>query len=676
MSNHVSGVASSVRDRRLPRLAALCASMSIAAVAGAQTVLWSDREVTLGTSTYSTAALGPWTQTMGPDVWQISNVQPTHISASGHAYLYGGDSMVESMCAVQFRLTEPTMFAFSGTLLGYSTLNGLPAGEGDCAVVIAQDGIALYSATGAQAAPFNASVPFSVAGLLLPGDYYIGVVGGAWGSWPATNEGGYADFNVTFDWTPVCGGSLQSCFTAHGAPGCIDQACCSHVCDGDPFCCETAWDAACALQAEAACTPAYVTGPIINPWNGHRHRLLDATYWADSLPGIADTAHGFVTIHSALENRWVRDALLNNIAGWTPAPAFIGLSDVAEEGTFVWSSGEPFTFADWYTGEPNDLDGEDVVEMSPLHGRWNDISSSVTRAAVTDSWRAVCGSPSAGDCYEENSTKGCSDEGCCNAICDADAFCCDSFWDEICASQASSFCRPTVIAGPFRNPSTGHRYYVLSQTSWSLAERTARELGGHLATLNSAAEATWLAWAVSIGLGVNNYAIGFDDQAVAGSFRWADGAPAGYTAWRSGQPSLPNVAGRVSVGSDQLWSEVPIWAIGSAVVEAACLGDTTLDGVVNGADLAGLLGAWGTHDPSFDLTFDGVVDAADLSIMLGAWGTCLGGPACVVHAAPGSQQPGCDSCVCGLDPSCCEVSWDAMCVYLAKYQCPFACQCP
>ncbi|HMN96699.1 MAG TPA: GC-type dockerin domain-anchored protein [Phycisphaerales bacterium] len=50
------------------------------------------------------------------------------------------------------------------------------------------------------------------------------------------------------------------------------------------------------------------------------------------------------------------------------------------------------------------------------------------------------------------------------------------------------------------------------------------------------------------------------------------------------------------------------------------LGDLNGDGVVDGADLGLLVGAWGTSDPGADLDGDGTVDGADLGILLGAWG--------------------------------------------------------
>lgn len=51
-----------------------------------------------------------------------------------------------------------------------------------------------------------------------------------------------------------------------------------------------------------------------------------------------------------------------------------------------------------------------------------------------------------------------------------------------------------------------------------------------------------------------------------------------------------------------------------------CLGDLNGSGAVDAADLAILLGAWGTS--SADLDGDSVTSAPDLGILLGAWGAC------------------------------------------------------
>ncbi|MBL9120061.1 MAG: hypothetical protein JNL80_09130 [Phycisphaerae bacterium] len=62
-----------------------------------------------------------------------------------------------------------------------------------------------------------------------------------------------------------------------------------------------------------------------------------------------------------------------------------------------------------------------------------------------------------------------------------------------------------------------------------------------------------------------------------------------------------------------------------ACVPAPCLGDVTGNGVVDGVDLAAMLGAWGTAGQGqfdCDVNDDKTVDGADLAMLLGDWGTC------------------------------------------------------
>jgi len=56
---------------------------------------------------------------------------------------------------------------------------------------------------------------------------------------------------------------------------------------------------------------------------------------------------------------------------------------------------------------------------------------------------AVAGPPAscgigAGDCFSDNMSPGCDDIVCCTAICTADPFCCDTEWDQICADAAAA----------------------------------------------------------------------------------------------------------------------------------------------------------------------------------------------------------------------------------------------
>ena len=56
--------------------------------------------------------------------------------------------------------------------------------------------------------------------------------------------------------------------------------------------------------------------------------------------------------------------------------------------------------------------------------------------------------------------------------------------------------------------------------------------------------------------------------------------------------------------------------------EDLCPADFNDDGFVNGADLTGLLGAWGTASAIYDLSGDGIVGGADLAQLLAEWGAC------------------------------------------------------
>ncbi|MBM3881633.1 MAG: C-type lectin domain-containing protein [Verrucomicrobia bacterium] len=52
--------------------------------------------------------------------------------------------------------------------------------------------------------------------------------------------------------------------------------------------------------------------------------------------------------------------------------------------------------------------------------------------------------------------------------------------------------RSEVLYGPITNAANGHVYFLLSRTNWHAAEAEAVSLGGHLATIDHAAENAWV----------------------------------------------------------------------------------------------------------------------------------------------------------------------------------------
>jgi hypothetical protein len=87
------------------------------------------------------------------------------------------------------------------------------------------------------------------------------------------------------------------------------------------------------------------------------------------------------------------------------------------------------------------------------------------------------------------------------------------------------------------NPATGHNYYLLAQSTWTVAESQAITLGGHLVTINDAAENNWVSTAFSHFGGVEHGLwIGLTDQDHEGTFTWISGDPSIYRNWEGGQP--------------------------------------------------------------------------------------------------------------------------------------------
>lgn len=97
---------------------------------------------------------------------------------------------------------------------------------------------------------------------------------------------------------------------------------------------------------------------------------------------------------------------------------------------------------------------------------------------------------------------------------------------------------PPAILTTLVNPANGHTYHLLDVSNWTLAEATAISLGGHLATVEDAAENSWIETNFGNWGGVSRTLwIGFNDAALEGTFVWADGSTSTYTNWNSGEPN-------------------------------------------------------------------------------------------------------------------------------------------
>lgn len=79
--------------------------------------------------------------------------------------------------------------------------------------------------------------------------------------------------------------------------------------------------------------------------------------------------------HLAILNDAALDTFAEDFVG--TADTFIGLNDLAAEGTFGWIDGTPLVFTNWHTGEPNNGSGQYEEDCAVIAGarigkQWDD----------------------------------------------------------------------------------------------------------------------------------------------------------------------------------------------------------------------------------------------------------------------------------------------------------------
>jgi hypothetical protein len=235
------------------------------------------------------------------------------------------------------------------------------------------------------------------------------------------------------------GGGCGDCESPNpnGLPGCSDDTCEAIVCAVDAFCCNTAWDSICAGEATDLCDCGGGGGgcgdcEVPNP-NG--------------LPGCSDDTC---------------EAIVCAVDSFCCATAWDTIC--AGEATDLCDcGGGGGDCGDCESPNPNGLPGcsDDTCEA---------IVCAVDPFCCDTAWDTICageasdlcdcggvGGPcdgSANDCCvpSPNGTPGCNQPDCCNAICAADPFCCDTAWDGLCSGAALT--NPAcVCVGPECPPS-------------------------------------------------------------------------------------------------------------------------------------------------------------------------------------------------------------------------------
>lgn len=132
------------------------------------------------------------------------------------------------------------------------------------------------------------------------------------------------------------------------------------------------------MEINSVTTASFSGYILMGSFNGHTYyRSTTRNTWPEAL-AMAKANGGYLTTISSqgeddfIFNNGVKDLSVDPNSGHGQG-YWIGLTDVQQEGTFVWENGEPVTYTDWASGEPNNFPpGEDYGTMQPWDGKWND----------------------------------------------------------------------------------------------------------------------------------------------------------------------------------------------------------------------------------------------------------------------------------------------------------------
>jgi len=127
-----------------------------------------------------------------------------------------------------------------------------------------------------------------------------------------------------------------------------------------------------------------ISGPVMNPSNGHVYYLLSQNTWSGSESDAQALGGHLVTVRSQAEEDWIAGTFSEY--GAVARGLWVGFYDPTQDANggnhaanFVWVSGEPVSYTAWAPGEPNNSGGQYNAYMyppgaGPASGRWDDAA--------------------------------------------------------------------------------------------------------------------------------------------------------------------------------------------------------------------------------------------------------------------------------------------------------------
>lgn len=125
-------------------------------------------------------------------------------------------------------------------------------------------------------------------------------------------------------------------------------------------------------------------------FGGHTYKLFeDKMSWANAQTYCKEAGGHLATIGSAEEDAFLFSLVQESgLQGQSRYNVYFGLQRVSGT-TFAWITGEPVTYLNWNTGEPNGSSSEPYGMYYNPNGRWNDGGGN-TLSASSNNCRFLC----------------------------------------------------------------------------------------------------------------------------------------------------------------------------------------------------------------------------------------------------------------------------------------------
>ncbi len=222
----------------------------------------------------------------------------------------------------------------------------------------------------------------------------------------------------TCDTLPTCPGT-GDCFSTHPSPSCNDPACCEAVCFVDPLCCQNDWDAMCVDQANELCKGESGCPCFGECFEKHDNPGCNDETCCNAVCELFDSYCCTTTWDAPCVAAALRFCCGDGGCGTVCAGSCLEVHP--------GPSCDDFKCCEAVCDE----------DPSCCDVTWD--SSCVTLA---EQRCTVCGSPYAGNCFDVSSFPACADLDCCTLVCGVDNFCCSVQWDSFCVDQANDLCSP------------------------------------------------------------------------------------------------------------------------------------------------------------------------------------------------------------------------------------------